>query len=103
MNYPVSTSIQLRAVLRAMRRRRGFSQEQAGRLLGVNQKRLAAIEKTPGVTGFGQISRLVTALGGRLVVELREEQPKTETLPAGKGGGEKSGAAAKQSKTAGNW
>ena len=73
MNYPVSTGIQLRAVLRALRQSRALTQEQAGRLLGVTQKRIAAIEKSPDVTGFGQISRLINALGGRLVVEAGDQ------------------------------
>jgi len=70
---PVSTGIQLRAVLRALRQSRALTQEQAGRLLGVTQIRIAAIEKSPDVTGFGQISRLINALGGRLVVEVEEQ------------------------------
>ena len=70
MNYPVATAPQLRAVLKGMRKARALSQAQVGQLLGVNQKRAAKIEAAPGVTSFDQIARLVTALGGRLVVEL---------------------------------
>ena len=70
MNHPVATAPQLRAVLKGMRKARGLSQAQVGQLLGVNQKRAAKIEATPGVTAFDQIARLVTALGGRLVVEM---------------------------------
>ena len=69
MNYSVATSLQLRSVLRALRRARALSQAQVGQPLGVNQKRIAAIESAPGVTGFDQIARLVAALGGRLVIE----------------------------------
>jgi transcriptional regulator with XRE-family HTH domain len=72
MNYPVATAQQLRAVLRGLRQMRGLSQEQVGRLLGVNQKRAARIESAPGVTGFDQIARLVAGLGGRLVIETQE-------------------------------
>jgi HTH-type transcriptional regulator/antitoxin HipB len=75
MNYPVATSTQLRAVLRGMRKARGLSQVQAGQLLGVNQKRAARIESAPGVTSFDQICRLVAALGGRLVVEMKDSPP----------------------------
>ncbi len=70
MNFPVGTSSQLRAVLRGLRKARGLSQAQVGPLLGVNQKRIARIEQEPGVTSFDQITRLVAALGGRLVVEM---------------------------------
>lgn len=69
-NYPVSTPIQLSQTLKALRHASGLSQEEAGRLLGVNQKRLARIEAAPERTSFEQISRLVTALGGRLEVSV---------------------------------
>jgi HTH-type transcriptional regulator/antitoxin HipB len=75
MNYPVDTSPQLRAVLRGLRKSRGLSQAQTGLLLGVNQKRVARIERAPGVTSFDQIARLVAALGGRLVVEEVDPPP----------------------------
>ena len=94
MNYPVMNSIQLRAVLRALRRSRAFSQAQAGQLLGVNQKRLAAIEKSPGVTGFDQIARLVAALGGRLVIDAADAQPAAPAGAAQKRASRKAGAPA---------
>ena len=75
MNYPVSTGLQLRSVLRSLRQASALSQAQVGQLLGVNQKRIAAIENAPGVTGFDQIARLVAALGGRLVVEIPDTTP----------------------------
>lgn len=75
MNYPVSTSLQLKAVLRGMRKSKALSQLEAGHLLGVNQKRAARIESNPGVTSFDQITRLVAALGGRIVIEMAEKNP----------------------------
>jgi len=79
MNYPVNTSIQLQTVLRALRQSRNLSQTEAGQLLGVNQKRLARIEQAPGRTSFDQVSRLVAALGGRIVIETPNTAPaKTE-------------------------
>lgn len=78
MNYPVSTELQLRTVLRGLRKSRTLTQEQLGRMLGVNQKRTARIEKKPGVTSFDQISRIVSLLGGRLVIEVPDE---TESAP----------------------
>jgi HTH-type transcriptional regulator/antitoxin HipB len=78
MLYPVQTSVQLHAVLRALRKSRNLSQAQVGELLGVNQKRVARIENTPGVTSFDQIARIVTALGGRLVVETSHSEPEKQ-------------------------
>ncbi len=83
MNYPVSTSLQLRAILRGMRKSRSLSQLQLGQLLGVNQKRAARIERYPGVTSFDQIARLVAAMGGRIVIEMTEEfaRPAKDKMP----------------------
>jgi HTH-type transcriptional regulator/antitoxin HipB len=75
MNYPVNTSLQLRGVLRGLRRSRRLTQAQVGELLGVSQKRIAQIENAPEVTSFDQIAQLVAALGGRLAIETAE--PKT--------------------------
>lgn len=69
MSYPIATAAQLRAMLRALRKSRALSQAAVGQLLGVNQKRVARIESTPGKTSFDQITQLVSALGGRLVIE----------------------------------
>ena len=69
MNYAVSTPVQLRAVLRAMRDSRGLSQAQLGARIGVSQRRIATIEAAPGRASFDQLSRMVAALGGRLVLD----------------------------------
>ena len=82
MAYPVNTSVQLRAVLRALRQSRNLSQAELGELLGVNQKRVARIENAPGLTGFDQIAKMVAALGGRLLIEAAENtkpQPSAQT------------------------
>ena len=94
MDYPVTTSAQLRAVLRALRQSQRLSQTQAGQRLGVNQQRLARIEAAPGVTSFDQIARLVSALGGRLVLSVAASPIETagHTTPPG---GRKTKAGAK--------
>ncbi len=69
MQYPLETSQQLSAVLKALRQSRHLTQSELGELLGVNQKRVARIEAAPGVTSFDQISRLVALMGHRLVLE----------------------------------
>jgi HTH-type transcriptional regulator/antitoxin HipB len=99
MNYPVPTSQQLRAVLVAMRKARALSQAQVGQLLGVNQKRAARIESAPGVTSFDQISRLVAALGGRLVIEMRDLSP----AEAPKKGAKKAGCVSSAGADQGHW
>ncbi|RZL64612.1 MAG: XRE family transcriptional regulator [Variovorax sp.] len=69
MRYPLETSQQLSAVLKALRQSRQMTQAELGDRLGVNQKRVARIEAAPGVTSFDQISRLVALMGHRLVLE----------------------------------
>lgn len=91
MNYPVNTSTQLSAVIRALRQSHDLSQAEVGELLGVNQKRVARIENAPGLTSFDQISRMVAALGGRLVIETPDPQ-----LP-------EKGRHRKTATTQGNW
>ena len=88
MSFPVSTPTQLRAVLRALRQSRRLTQAELGARLGVNQKRIARIEASPGVTSFAQIARLVSALGGRVVIE---------NLPAD------ASSSSPKARTKGNW
>jgi HTH-type transcriptional regulator / antitoxin HipB len=86
MQYPIETSQQLSALLRALRQSRQLTQAELGEQLGVNQKRVARIEAAPGVTSFDQISRLVALMGHRLVLE---ELPATSATPSPSAPGEK--------------
>ena len=81
MNYPVGTPQQLGLILRGMRRARGLTQAQVGQLLNVNQKRVARIESAAGVTSFNQISRLVSFLGGRFVIEMKDAPTQPNSGP----------------------
>jgi HTH-type transcriptional regulator/antitoxin HipB len=67
--YPVDTPQQLRSILRALRQSLDLTQAELGERLGVSQKRIARIEAAPGLTSFDQIARMVSAMGGRLVIE----------------------------------
>jgi HTH-type transcriptional regulator / antitoxin HipB len=78
MNYPVDTPLQLRAVLKSLRKSRGLTQAQLGAKLGLSQKRVAGIEKTPQVTSIDQISRIIGILGARLVVEEPDRPDKSQ-------------------------
>jgi HTH-type transcriptional regulator/antitoxin HipB len=82
-SYPISTPIELRAILRSLRQTRGMNQEDVARLLGVTQGRLARIESAPERTSFEQISRLVTALGGRLEVSVASSMPAKQSVAKG--------------------
>ncbi|MCY7371360.1 MAG: helix-turn-helix transcriptional regulator [Polaromonas sp.] len=76
--YPVDTPQHLRTILRSLRQAKGLTQAQLGQRLGVTQKRIARIEAAPEVTAFDQISRMVTSLGCRLVIEEPAPQKVTE-------------------------
>jgi HTH-type transcriptional regulator/antitoxin HipB len=66
MHYRVDTPSQLAVVLRSLRKAQHLNQAEAGLLIGVSQRRLAAIEASPGSTSFDQITCLVVALGGHV-------------------------------------
>ena len=86
MRYPLETSQQLSAVLKALRQSRRLTQAELGDQLGVNQKRIARIEATPGVTSFDQISRLVALMGYRLVLEAVPSDGAPPNAPPAEGG-----------------
>ena len=69
MSYPVNTPVQLRAVLRSLRKARGLTQAELGQRIGRSQKRIARIEAAPELASFEQISQLIAMLGGRLMIE----------------------------------
>jgi len=77
--YFADTPQQLRTMLRSLRQARGLTQEQLGQRIGVSQKRIARIEAAPEKTAYDQIARIVTALGGRLVIE---EPPRHQVAEA---------------------
>jgi transcriptional regulator with XRE-family HTH domain len=51
-----------------LRKKRDISQHLLGSLIGVNQKRIAKIESCPESVSFGQIKKVLEAMGARLVV-----------------------------------
>jgi HTH-type transcriptional regulator/antitoxin HipB len=68
--FAISSPSQLTAVLQSLRRSRGLNQKQLGSMLGVGQSRIGKLEKCPSVASFKQLNRLISALGGRLVIEV---------------------------------
>lgn len=68
MDYPIQTPSQLSSHLRALRKTKGLSQQQLGRLLGVGQTRIARIESDPTSISVEQLLKLMAALGVRVVL-----------------------------------
>lgn len=69
--YPLLSPTAAGAILRAMRKARGMTQEELGRRLGVSKGRISAIERDPSGVALAQILALVAELGARLVLDDR--------------------------------
>jgi HTH-type transcriptional regulator/antitoxin HipB len=80
MDYPLRFVDQLRPHLKALRKKRGLTQKQAGALVGVSQARIAEIEANPGAVSFEQLMTLLSALGASL--SLQDETPASHVLEA---------------------
>lgn len=68
MDFPIQSSGQLSAHLRALRKARGLSQAQLGAVLGVGQTRIARIEADPVAISVEQFLGLLGALGVQVVL-----------------------------------
>jgi len=68
MDYTVRAVSQLSDHLRSLRKARGLTQAELGRLLGVKQSRVADIERDPSVVSVDQLHTLLAALGIQLVL-----------------------------------
>jgi HTH-type transcriptional regulator/antitoxin HipB len=79
MDYPLSLPDQLKSHLKSLRKARGLTQLQLGRLLGLGQVRVAEIEANPAAISVDQLFKLLSALNVGVV--LRESAtPDGETM-----------------------
>jgi HTH-type transcriptional regulator/antitoxin HipB len=85
MDYLIRFPDQIRHHLRALRKMKGLTQTQLGKLLGIGQVRIAEIERDPSVVSVAQLFKLLTALDARIV--LRDARPdhaaQSDTRPTG--------------------
>ena len=85
MDYPIRFPDQIRQQLRALRKTKGLTQTQLGKLLGVGQVRIAEIEKNPAAVSVAQLFKLLVALDAHIV--LRDSRPddasRSDTTPKG--------------------
>lgn len=65
----LQTAAQLPAHLRSLRKARGMTQAQLGARIGLDQTRIAKIERDPAVVSVGQLMQLLNALGVRVVLD----------------------------------
>jgi HTH-type transcriptional regulator / antitoxin HipB len=65
----LQTPAQLADHLRSFRKARGLTQAALGALVGLDQTRIAKIERDPRNVSFGQVMRLLSALHVRLLLQ----------------------------------
>src|SRR5262245_12512570 len=75
MNHPIRISGQLGPALRALRERRGWSQTELGRRIGLSQERISSIERQPERITVGQLLTVLMALDAELRVGARAPAP----------------------------
>jgi HTH-type transcriptional regulator/antitoxin HipB len=74
---------QLSVHLRSFRKARRLTQAQLGKLAGINQARVAKIERDPHLVSVGQLLKLLTALQVRVLLQpINDKSPAlTRSLP----------------------
>jgi HTH-type transcriptional regulator/antitoxin HipB len=75
----IQTPAQLSAHLRSLRRARGLTQAGLGALVGLDQTRIAKIERNPRLVNVGQLMQILAALRVRVLLQPLDEQPKTRS------------------------
>ena len=71
MPSAIRTSGQLGPALRSLRQRRGWSQTELGRRVGLSQERISSIERHPERITVSQLLTVLMALDGELLVDAR--------------------------------
>jgi HTH-type transcriptional regulator/antitoxin HipB len=73
----LQTPAQLSNQLRSFRKARGLTQAALGALTGLDQTRIAKIERDPRLISVGQLLKLLAALQVRVLLEPGSHQPKS--------------------------
>lgn len=80
----LQTPAQLSEHLRSLRKAKGLTQAALGALVGLDQTRIAKIERDPSVVAVGQLMKLLAALQVRLLLQPQEKskpQPTSRDTP----------------------
>jgi HTH-type transcriptional regulator / antitoxin HipB len=73
----LQTPAQLSSHLRSLRKARGLTQAALGELVGLDQTRVAKIERDPRRVSVGQLLQLLTVLRVRVLLELNNDKPQS--------------------------
>jgi HTH-type transcriptional regulator/antitoxin HipB len=71
----LQTAAQLSNHLRSFRKARGLTQAALGELTGLDQTRIAKIERDPSRVSVGQLLKVLAALQVRVLLEPRIDKP----------------------------
>jgi HTH-type transcriptional regulator/antitoxin HipB len=72
----LQTPAQLSDHIRSFRKARGLTQAALGELVGLNQARIAKIERDPRLVGLGQLMKILAALRVRVLLEPQDDKSK---------------------------
>lgn len=81
MSHPVLTAMQVGRILQSARKARNLSQQQVASRVGLSQKRISALELSPGAISVDQLLALCATLGLELVIQ---QKPEASGSPAEK-------------------
>ena len=81
MNYAIQTPDQLASHLRSLRRAHHLTQAQLGTLVGLDQTRIAKIEKDPRRISVDQLVKILSALGARMVLQTAKTESEKQVTP----------------------
>jgi HTH-type transcriptional regulator / antitoxin HipB len=81
VDYLIQTPAQLSAHLRSLRKAQGLTQAQLGDRVGLDQTRIAKIERDPRLVSVGQLLRILAVLSVRVVLQVSEKQTNQADRP----------------------
>jgi HTH-type transcriptional regulator / antitoxin HipB len=81
MDYLIQTPNQLASHLRSLRRAHRMTQAQLGSLVGLDQTRIAKIEKDPRRISVAQLVQILSALGVRMVLQTVKTESEKQVTP----------------------
>jgi HTH-type transcriptional regulator/antitoxin HipB len=82
MDYLLQTPAQLATHLRSLRKAKSLTQTQLGRLVSLDQSRIAKIERNPRLISVGQLLKILNALGIQVVLQPQAKPPRPKSTQA---------------------
>lgn len=81
--FHIQTPQQLSAHLRSLRKAAGLTQTELGKRLGVEQARVAKIERNPGSVSVEQLLEVLNALGVSAFIRPKNVETRASTRKSG--------------------